>query len=171
MSNNQSDLAFPESELETENIDKTLDNCLNDCDDGELYIEKVRQESLTYDDGVLKDASFNVSNGFGIRAVKGEKTGFAHSSQLTLKSLKTLSNSMKLIKEGRNNLSYRGPVKTNMDLYSTSDPTSENDFKEKVNLLTKIDNYARSQDNRIKQVTANVSGSFKKVLPNFDNSS
>ena len=68
-----------ENELDSKKAKDILNDTLKNCDDGELYIEKSHNESFTYDDNNLKDASFSGTNGFGLRAVKNETTGFSHS--------------------------------------------------------------------------------------------
>ncbi len=154
---------FSESQLDNQNIKKIVEESLDGCDDGELYIEKSHDESLTFDDSNLKNASFSDKNGFGLRAVKDEVTGFAHSSFLTNESLQDASNTVKVVKNGRQGEVALDPIKTNMNLYTKEDPISGQDFKDKVKLLSDIDEYARSKDSRVRQVTANLTASWTKL--------
>jgi len=160
--NNLNDL-FLDSQLDNENVKKIVEDSLDGCDDGELYIEKSHNESLTFDDSNLKNASFSDRNGFGLRAVKGEGTGFAHSSFLTKESLKEASNTVKVVKDGRTGEIDLDPLKNNINLYTKDDPISGIEFQNKVKLLSDIDEYARSKDNRIRQVTANLTASWTNL--------
>ncbi len=169
--NNKLKKFFPETELDNINLKKIIGNSLNGCDDGELYIERTTSESLTFDDGNVKNASFNDNSGFGLRAIKNDVTGFAHSSDLSENSLKDATNTIETIKKNKSFKVDQSPLKTNMSLYSDKDPISSKNFQTKVELLSKIDKYARSKDAGVKQVTANLSGSWQKIniIGNSDN--
>src|SRR5580704_9822464 len=67
---------------------KMVDEALAGCDDGELFLEYEQSESLAFDDGKLKSASYDTTQGFGLRSVAGEATGFAHASALDEQALK-----------------------------------------------------------------------------------
>ena len=77
------DFVFEECELTPEEAQRQIDGVLKDADDGELFVERSVSESLTFDDGRLKNASFDSSRGFGLRCVAGEMSGFAQSTDLT----------------------------------------------------------------------------------------
>ena len=74
---------FQSTNLNKVRIQTTLNEALIGMDDGELYLENSQSESLVWDDGQLKSASFNTDSGFGLRAVKGEASGYAHASELS----------------------------------------------------------------------------------------
>ena len=67
---------------------KTLQETVAGADDGEMFLERRRSEALVFDDGRVKNASYNASEGFGLRAVRGETAGYAHSTQMTQSALK-----------------------------------------------------------------------------------
>ena len=81
-------LFFGKGALDLRKTGRTVDEALKGCDDGELFLEYVQSESLAFDDGKLKSASFDTTQGFGLRSVAGEATGFAHASALDEQALK-----------------------------------------------------------------------------------
>jgi TldD protein len=84
-------LFFSRSNLDNNSVDKIVSNALHKADDGELFMEFCESESFVFDDQRLKSASFDTSKGFGLRAVAGESSGYAHSSDIDEKSLKKAS--------------------------------------------------------------------------------
>ena len=74
---------FSQSDLDENRTESLVSEALSGMEDGELYLESTQSESFTYDDGRLKGASFDSSQGFGLRAVHGESTGYAHSNELS----------------------------------------------------------------------------------------
>src|SRR5215469_14601302 len=76
------DLFFNDAGLNRTAVERLVDESLKDSDDGELFLEYRQSESFAFDDGRLKAASFDTSQGFGLRAVAGEATGYAHASEL-----------------------------------------------------------------------------------------
>ena len=80
------DLFFTRTGMDKHSVEKTVSDTLSGCDDGELYFEYSQAESLSFDDGRIRSASFDTEQGFGLRALVGETTGFAHSTTKTKKS-------------------------------------------------------------------------------------
>ena len=78
-----SDFIFSDCDLSQNEAQDITDTALKGADDGELFIERSANESLTFDDGRLKTASFDTSRGFGLRCVAGETTGFAQGTDMT----------------------------------------------------------------------------------------
>ena len=76
-----------ETHFDKDTVLKTLCVATDGADDGELFIERRHTESLVFDDNRLKTASYDASEGFGLRAVKDEATGYAHSTELTTAAL------------------------------------------------------------------------------------
>ncbi|HHN73042.1 MAG TPA: metalloprotease TldD, partial [Thermopetrobacter sp.] len=74
---------FRSTGLDPQAARRLVADALTGCDDGELFLELSRNESLVWDDGRLKSASFDGRTGFGLRAVAGERTGYAHSSEVS----------------------------------------------------------------------------------------
>ena len=81
-------LFFGKGNLDRRKTEKMVDEALAGCDDGELFLEYVQSEGLAFDDGKLKSASFDTTQGFGLRSVKGEVSGFAHASALDEQALR-----------------------------------------------------------------------------------
>src|ERR1700724_1616666 len=77
------DLFFSRTGMDRGRVQQTVDQALKGSDDGELYLEYSQSESFRYDDGRLKAATFDTSQGFGLRAVAGEATGYAHASEIS----------------------------------------------------------------------------------------
>ena len=77
------DLFFTRTGMDPGRVQSTVSDALDGTDDGELFLEYCQSESLTFDDGRLKSASFDTTQGFGLRGVVGEATGYAHASELS----------------------------------------------------------------------------------------
>ncbi|NNL18673.1 MAG: metalloprotease TldD [Boseongicola sp.] len=133
-------------------------------DDGELFLERRRSEALSFDDGRLKNASYDAAQGFGLRAVNGETAGYAHSTEITEHSLKRAVDTARLaVGDGGGTLAD-APRATNKKLYSDHDPMADAEFPVKIETLAEIDAYARSLDKRVIQVSANLAASIQEVV-------
>ncbi len=75
------DLFFNRTGMDAKRVEGLTDAAVGDADDGELFLEYRQSESITFDDGRVRNASFDTSQGFGLRAVSGEATGYAHSTE------------------------------------------------------------------------------------------
>jgi TldD protein len=148
--------------LDYEKTLKELRRSLEGADDGELFIESTRGEGLTYDDGKLRNASYNSSEGFGLRAVSGDITGYAHSSSIDESALRT---AVKTVRLAINELKtpVEPPQKTDKNLYSNDDPMISIPFNSKVETLKTIDDFARSLDKRVVQVSASFGASLQQI--------
>ena len=148
--------------LDYEKTLKELRKSLEGADDGELFIESTRGEGLTYDDGKLRNATYNSSEGFGLRAVSGDITGYAHSSTIDEAALRT---AVKTVRLAINELKtpVEPPQKTDRKLYSNDDPMISVPFHNKVETLKSIDDYARSLDKRVVQVSASFGASLQQI--------
>ncbi|MEM1360547.1 MAG: metalloprotease TldD [Pseudomonadota bacterium] len=133
-------------------------------DDGELFLERRRSEVLNFDDGRLKTASYDAAEGFGLRAVQGETSGYAHSTEISEKSLRRAVETARLaVSEGAGSLSA-GPQPTNTRLYTDADPVEGMEFSLKVDTLREIDAFARGLDPRVVQVSATLAASLQEVV-------
>ncbi len=157
------DLFFTQAGLDRQRIETLVTDTLAECDDGELYLEYCQSESLTFDDGRLKNASFDVSQGFGLRAVADEASGYAHSSDLSEDAVKRASDAVQAVKKGYSGTLADGPAKTNVKLYADENPLQGVEFEKKVKLLQDIDAYARSKDERVRQVSCSLAGEWQAV--------
>ena len=141
-----------------------LRDAVQGADDGELFIERRRSESLVLDDGRVKNASYDASEGFGLRAVRGERAGYAHASTIDEHALRRAVATARLaVGDGGGTLAA-GPKGTNVKLYSDVDPVAEATFPAKIDLLRQIDAFCRDLDPRIVQVRASLGASLQEVV-------
>jgi TldD protein len=112
-------------------------------DDGELFLEYSEGEALMFDNGRLKTANFNTSQGFGLRAVAGEATGYAHSSEMTEQALLRASDAVSTVKDGYAGTMSAAPQRTNTHLYGEENPIPSPGFEAKAKLLQEIDGWVR----------------------------
>jgi len=132
-------------------------------DDGELFLERARSESLVWDDGRLKSASYEASEGFGLRAVRGETAGYAHSTEVSEAALARAVATARLAVGAGGGVMAPPPPGTNRRLYADTDPVSELPFGLKVETLAEIDAFARGLDRRVVQVSASLAASLQEV--------
>src|ERR1700748_3022635 len=90
-------LFFTKTGMDKGAVDKIGGDALNGCDDGELFLEYAQSESFLFDDGRIKNASFDTSQGFGLRAVSEEATGFAHATNFNEQSLARAADTVKAV--------------------------------------------------------------------------
>ncbi len=154
---------FALSGLDPEVARRITSAALDGADDGELYVEYAQSEALTFDNGRLKGASFNTSQGFGLRAVTGELTGFAHSGEISEAALRRAADAVSAVRGGRAGTWADAPSLTNTRLYTDENPIGAPSFDEKVKLLAEIDAYARAADPRVRQVTASLAATWSVV--------
>ncbi|NWG70370.1 MAG: metalloprotease TldD [Parvularculaceae bacterium] len=154
---------FNKTDLDQTRAEAILNDALKGADDGELYLEHAQSESLVFDDNRLKNASFNVEQGFGLRAVVGESTGFAHASELSEAALKRAAGAVQAVKSGHSGVLAAPPARTNARLYTDENPLSPIPFAEKVKLLEAVNAYARARDKRVRQVSVSLSGEWSAV--------
>ena len=156
-------LFFERTELNEDRTVALVQDRLTGCDDGELYLEYRQSESFVFDDGRLKNASFDTNQGFGLRAVVDEQTGYAHASELSEAALKRAADAVTAVRAGHEGTLADGPPGTNHSLYGDDNPLGEQAFADKVRLLEEIDAYARGLDERVRQVSASLHGEWQAV--------
>ncbi|MGH1444625.1 MAG: metalloprotease TldD [Cognatishimia sp.] len=133
-------------------------------EDGELFFERRRAEGLHFDDGRIKTASYDASEGFGLRAVNGEVAGYAHSSEISESALKRAVATARIaVGQGGGTLAA-GPIPTNRRLYTDEDPIAGASFPVKIDTLREIDAFARDLDSRVVQVSASLAASLQEVV-------
>ncbi|MGM4980156.1 MULTISPECIES: metalloprotease TldD [Rhizobium] len=136
---------------------------LSGADDGELFVEHVQAESLTFDNGRMKGGSFNTEQGFGLRAVAGEAVGYAHAGDLSEAALKRAADAVRAVTAGYAGSYAAAPQRTNKVLYSDENPIGAPTFEDKAKLLQQIDSYLRDKDGKVRQVTASIAASWQVV--------
>ncbi|MEN9895900.1 MAG: Protein tldD, partial [Pseudomonadota bacterium] len=140
-----------------------VSDALSGSDDGELFLEHSQSESLMFDNGRLKSGSFDTEQGFGLRAVAGEATGYAHAGELSEAALRRAGSAVGAVTRGYSGTYAAAPKRTNVRLYGDDNPIGQPSFEDKVALLQTIDAYLRGKDPRVRQVTASISASWQIV--------
>jgi TldD protein len=136
---------------------------LEGADDGELYLEYAQSEMLSFDNGRLKQATYNTEQGFGLRAVKDEAVGYAHSSELSEAALTRAADAVRAVKGGYSGRYAEPPARTNVRLYGDENPLGEPAFETKVRLLETIDAYTRAKDPRVRQVSISFGATWQVI--------
>ncbi|HIO39641.1 MAG TPA: metalloprotease TldD [Rhodospirillales bacterium] len=157
------DLFFNRAGLDKSRVEGIIGESLRNADDGELFLEYQQSENFVFDDGQLKNANFDTSQGFGLRAVAGEMSGYAHASELSEEALLRAGDTIKAVQVGHDGTMAQGPAQTNQSLYMEDNPLNQTPFETKVRLLSGMDAYARGLDERIRQFSASLSGSWQAV--------
>jgi TldD protein len=154
--------------LESSGVDparagEILGEALKGADDGELFIERSESESFLFDDGRLKSAAYDSSEGFGLRVVAGETAGYAHASEISEAAIGRAAKSAALAKRGYAGTAAEGPRSTNARLYGDDNPLASPAFSDKVSLLQEIDAWSRARDPRVVQVMCSLAGERRVV--------
>ncbi len=152
-----------ETSLDEEAALRLLRAATGGADDGELFLERRRSEALAFDDGRLKNASYDASEGFGLRAVRGETSGYAHSTEISAAALDRAAETARLAVGAGGGTMAAPPAGTNRRLYSDADPFDDAEFAVKVETLREIDAFARGLDPRVVQVSASLAASMQEV--------
>ena len=154
---------FQNSDIDVNKAEKIVSDTLNKCDDGELYLEDSKSESILLDDNKIKSSNYTTDLGYGFRAITGDVVAYSHSNEISNKSLKSSSENLK--SSHKSNIgSYNSDIKkTNQKFYSDIDPIETKSLSSKIELLNKINEYARSKDSSVKQVTASFLGEKKDI--------
>ncbi|HEU0221282.1 MAG TPA: metalloprotease TldD [Paracoccaceae bacterium] len=132
-------------------------------EDGELFLERRRSEALVFDDGRLRNASYDASEGFGLRAVAGEAAGYAHATEISDSALARAVATCRLAVRGEGRAMSAPPRGTNRRLYTDRDPFDDAAFAAKLETLREIDGWLRARDPRVVQVTATLAASMQEV--------
>lgn len=130
-----------------------LETSVHGADDGEIYLERSTKEHLVYDDQRLQSASYDTEQGFGLRVVHGETTGYSYANDITLEALQDAAEAAKLVAQGQHSKSLDvSPALSDKQLYTTTDVVHEHGFADKVAFLEEVNRFTRAQDTRVKQV-------------------
>jgi len=134
-------------------------------DYADLYFQVTRQESWSLEDGIIREGSFSLDQGVGVRANSGEKTGFAYSDELVLPALEAAAGAARAIARQGQEKSLQAWRRSNAStLYPMSDPTTSIDDEQKTRLLLELDAATRKLDSRIEQVMISLASSQDLVL-------
>ncbi|MDC1033171.1 metalloprotease TldD [Candidatus Pelagibacter sp.] len=154
---------FEKSDLTRKDAENIVSDTLHKCDDGELYLEDSKSESLLLDDNKIKSSNYSSDLGFGLRAVSGEIVAYSHSNDISKSSLKQSSANLKsTLKSAKGNYNYEIP-KSNKKFYDDINPIEQKTLDSKLEVLNKVNKYLREKNPTVKQVTASFSGEQKSI--------
>ncbi len=157
------DLFYTQTGMDPASVAQLVTRSLEGQEDGELYLQYAMSESFAFDDGRLKAASYDTTQGFGLRGVTGEMTAYAHSNELSEAAIKRAGETVAAIRSDGDVTMALAPARTNRTLYAADSPFDGMGFAEKTNLLAEIDAYARAKDKRVVQVSASLLGSWTAI--------
>ncbi|OQX30983.1 MAG: metalloprotease TldD [Candidatus Sedimenticola endophacoides] len=148
------------------NLDRVMDELLRHrVDHADLYFQAGRLESWALEEGIIREGSYSIERGVGVRAVSGEKTGFAYTDEIQLPSLLEAARTARAIaaagQQRRIRIQHAAPRQC---LYRPINPLQSLSEREKIGLLRQIDAEARAQDPRVTQVTASLVAAHDVVL-------
>jgi TldD protein len=149
--------------LDRDAAERITRSALGGTDDGELFLEYRETESISLEEGRIRAAGFDTALGFGLRAVLGEETGYAHAGELSEAALNRAAATVGAIRNGRAGTGAEAPRRTNARLYADANPLADDGFAARAALLSDIDAYARGRDPRVVQVMASVNGEWQAV--------
>lgn len=152
--------------LDEGHLNKTLSSIMRGgVDYADLYFQVSRQESWTVEDRIIREGSFSMDQGVGVRAVSGEKTGFAYSDELLLPALEQAAGAARAIaRQGESKALQAWKRTESMLLYPVLDPTTSITDEQKTTMLAEIEQATRDLDSRIEQVIISLSSSQDLVL-------
>ena len=152
--------------LDEGHLNKTLGSMMRGgVDYADLYFQVSRQESWTVEDHIIREGSFSMDQGVGVRAVSGEKTGFAYSDELLLPALEQAAGAARAIARKGGEKALQAWKRTESSLlYPVTDPTTSITDEQKTTMLAEIEQETRDLDSRIEQVIIGLSSRQDLVL-------
>ncbi|USD65004.1 metalloprotease TldD [Vibrio sp. SCSIO 43136] len=150
--------------------DKDLNEVLGtivtrDVDYADLYFQSSWHESLVLEDSIIKDGSFNIDRGVGVRAISGEKTGFAYSDQIDTLSLKQSAVAARgIARQGQSGQVKAFARTSNQNIYQSVNPLESLEKQQKIELLQSLDAYIRTKEPLIEEVSVSLSGVYEQML-------
>ena len=163
MASNPTSSLLDRAGLERVRVGTIIARGLEGADDGELFLEYRQSEALLFDNGRLKQATYDTAQGFGLRAVKDEAVGYAHASDLSEQAIIRAADAVRAVKGGYSGRYAEPPGRSNVRLYGDDNPLDAPGFEIKVKLLQEIDAYARAKDSRVRQVSVSLGASWQVV--------
>jgi len=153
-------------ELDQNGLVTTLESMMShQIDFAEFYFQTSQFESWMLEGGIVKDASFSSDKGVGIRALSGEKTGFAYSEEINLPALQQAAVAAKSIALAGKSTSVKlDAISQKNKRYSDQDPLMSLTESEKLAILHRLDQLARKIDPKVREVIASLTGSYESIL-------
>ena len=164
--NNVEKSLLADSQIDDAILLKTLNSMMGrQVDFADLYFQSSKHESWMLEDGIVKEGSYNIERGVGVRAISGEKTGFAYSDDISPLALQQAADAAKGIADAGQGgqvqvFSRQSPIK----IYQEVEPLGSLTQEKKIELLHQVEAHARQIDKRVKQVIVSLSGVYEKVL-------
>lgn len=164
--NNVEQVLLADSQIDDAILSKTLNSMMGrQVDFADLYFQSNQHESWVLEDGVVKEGSYNMERGVGVRAISGEKTGFAYSDDISPLALQQAADAAKGIADAGQGGQVQGfkrqsPIK----IYQAVEPLGSLTQEQKIDLLHQVEAHARQVDSRVSQVIVSLSGVYEKVL-------
>ena len=152
--------------LDESHLHQALDSLMHHAiDQADLYFQFTQHEAWSLEDGIVKSGSFNIDQGVGVRAISDEKTGFAYAETIQQEALlESCKAARGIAKAGQQQSVKTFTASTAQMLYPAINPIDSLSDEDKIDLLKKVDQLARAEDPRVKQVFANLSSVYEQVL-------
>ena len=144
-------------------VQKSLQDSLRHADDGEFFFEYRRAQSIALSDGHIQSMNTHLGRGYGLRAVCGEKVGYAHGDVFRNDDFLASAGIVQATTQGYSGSFAAPPARTNQRLYADDDPTDEIELAERVRVLEAIDTYVRGKDPRIAQCSIKLAAEWQAV--------
>ena len=164
--NNVEQVLLADSHIDETILSETLQRIMgHQVDFADLYFQSSQHESWVLEDGIVKEGSFNLERGVGVRAISGEKTGFAYSDDISPLALQKAADAAKGIADAGQGgqiqaFTRQSPIK----IYQAVEPLDSLTQQQKIDLLHLVEAHARQVDSRVSQVIVSLSGVYDKVL-------
>ena len=144
---------FEKSDVSRKEAESIISDTLQKCDDGELYLENSKSESILLDDNKIKNSSYNSDLGFGFRAISDEVVAYSHSNEISKNSLKQSSENLKsTLRSVKGTYNHEIP-KSNKKYYDNINPIEQKSLNEKIKILNDVNDYLRSKGDKVKPVS------------------
>ncbi|HCM46563.1 MAG TPA: metalloprotease TldD [Colwellia sp.] len=155
-----------DSHIDEEMLSKTLKSMMGrQVDYADLYFQASQHETWVLEDGIVKEGSYNIERGVGVRAISGEKTGFAYSDDITPEALQQAADAAKGIADNGTGATVKAFSRQSpIEVYQSVEPLGSLTQEQKIDLLHQIEAHARQVDSRVKQVIASISGVYETIL-------
>ena len=154
---------FNKTDLSRKDAENIVSDTLKNCDDGELYLENSKSETILLDDNKIKSSTYNSDLGYGLRAITGEVIAYSHSNEISKHSLKQSSNNLKSTLKSKKGNYNHSILKTNEKFYNDIDPIEKKSLNSKLDILKEVNKYMRSKGAIVHQVTASFAGEHKAI--------
>jgi TldD protein len=155
-----------DSHIDEDMLSKTLNSMMGrQVDYADLYFQASQHETWVLEDGIVKEGSYNIERGVGVRAISGEKTGFAYSDDINPEALQKAADAAKGIADSGAGVTVKAFSRQSpIQVYQSVEPLGSLTQEQKIDLLHQIEAHARQVDSRVKQVIASISGVYETIL-------